>query len=478
MCENALKSPKGNDSDTISASLNLSISDSVNKSLGGDIIPALHGLQLKMGTSTIPTPLSVANGAATAVPQHNSGGGISPAPGSPNFEKDFLQFNPTDALLLGTDAIDVSGMEAWVDGVGSSPVLSPQKHQVAPSIDGPLGSHPQSAIELVAEADSRNHPDGYRLPHELPKPLDHVGRIPRDDQGAAGPSLVGSRHSGGAVLKRHSSRDEYDLPMTGMLLGLPEGEESTFVGYGPGEGSSHDTLGYQGVAEEGMNRGFSRSMRARHASRSMGDLAAYDINDDSDGDLSDDVKSASKRPKRSGKLKATGGSGVGGLRKSVPRISSSDSLTNLDEDDEWQPKATVRSRRAGKSKRGDLPRTQSMGELSSLDSAGGEYMEYECGYCFTRKVSTSSGSDGRVRIRCECGGKHQDRVARMHAKWIVLPVKPNTQHELRKRMRAQWNAPLQEHLDAKQTDEKPAVSRIDEADEEEALGIDSDAEDA
>jgi len=46
-----------------------------------------------------------------------------------------------------------------------------------------------------------------------------------------------------------------------------------------------------------------------------------------------------------------------------------------------------------------------------------QYLEYECGYCKVRKVSTSTGGDGRVRIRCECGGKHSDGQPRMHAKW-------------------------------------------------------------
>jgi len=46
-----------------------------------------------------------------------------------------------------------------------------------------------------------------------------------------------------------------------------------------------------------------------------------------------------------------------------------------------------------------------------------QYLQYVCGYCNVRKVSTSTGGDGRVRIRCECGGKHQDSKPRMHAKW-------------------------------------------------------------
>jgi hypothetical protein len=67
-----------------------------------------------------------------------------------------------------------------------------------------------------------------------------------------------------------------------------------------------------------------------------------------------------------------------------------------------------------------------------------KYMEYECGYCSSFKVSTSSGSDGRVRIRCECGGKHRDGKPRMHAKWVARPGCGGTQEHLKSRMRAQW----------------------------------------
>lgn len=42
---------------------------------------------------------------------------------------------------------------------------------------------------------------------------------------------------------------------------------------------------------------------------------------------------------------------------------------------------------------------------------------YRCGYCGVRKTSTSAGGDGRVRIRCECGGKRRDGKPRMHAMW-------------------------------------------------------------
>jgi len=51
----------------------------------------------------------------------------------------------------------------------------------------------------------------------------------------------------------------------------------------------------------------------------------------------------------------------------------------------------------------------------------GQYAEYICGYCNAKKVSMSTANDGHVRIRCKCGGKHGDKVARMHAKWTILP---------------------------------------------------------
>jgi len=52
------------------------------------------------------------------------------------------------------------------------------------------------------------------------------------------------------------------------------------------------------------------------------------------------------------------------------------------------------------------------------------FLEYQCGYCGDRKISTSAGGDGRVRIRCECGGKHADATPRMHAKWKLCTDTP------------------------------------------------------
>lgn len=44
---------------------------------------------------------------------------------------------------------------------------------------------------------------------------------------------------------------------------------------------------------------------------------------------------------------------------------------------------------------------------------------YECIYCGNVKETTSSqgASDGRVKIRCKCGGKRGDGQARMHTMW-------------------------------------------------------------
>lgn len=52
------------------------------------------------------------------------------------------------------------------------------------------------------------------------------------------------------------------------------------------------------------------------------------------------------------------------------------------------------------------------------------FLEYQCGYCGERKISTSAGGDGRVRIRCDCGGKHSDGEPRMHAKWKMCTDTP------------------------------------------------------
>jgi len=63
-------------------------------------------------------------------------------------------------------------------------------------------------------------------------------------------------------------------------------------------------------------------------------------------------------------------------------------------------------------------------------SDGVDYMEFECGYCNSKKISMSTGRDGHVRIRCECGGKHGDNKTRMHAKWKAVRVIPGNTAEI------------------------------------------------
>ena len=48
--------------------------------------------------------------------------------------------------------------------------------------------------------------------------------------------------------------------------------------------------------------------------------------------------------------------------------------------------------------------------------------EFECRYCKARKVTTGKEckEEGRIRIRCWCGGKHRDGKLRMHTKWKEL----------------------------------------------------------
>jgi len=51
---------------------------------------------------------------------------------------------------------------------------------------------------------------------------------------------------------------------------------------------------------------------------------------------------------------------------------------------------------------------------------------YVCTYCQRHKTSSSRGQDGRVRIRCACGGKHHDDTPRMHAQWSLLKTAGKT----------------------------------------------------
>jgi hypothetical protein len=60
-------------------------------------------------------------------------------------------------------------------------------------------------------------------------------------------------------------------------------------------------------------------------------------------------------------------------------------------------------------------------ELSDAPTLGpSTHAAYQCGYCGVTKLSASAGGDGRVRIRCSCGGRRYDGVPRMHAMWRAV----------------------------------------------------------
>ena len=65
-------------------------------------------------------------------------------------------------------------------------------------------------------------------------------------------------------------------------------------------------------------------------------------------------------------------------------------------------------------KRGRIESRKHVEECSNAQVA------YKCGYCSEVRISSSNCTDGRVRIRCSCGGKHQDQKPRMHAKWFLV----------------------------------------------------------
>jgi hypothetical protein len=62
-------------------------------------------------------------------------------------------------------------------------------------------------------------------------------------------------------------------------------------------------------------------------------------------------------------------------------------------------------------------RTTSSQRSYKLEAVAEDMDTYVCNYCKRHKVSASKGQDGRVRIRCVCGGKHRDDTPRMYAQW-------------------------------------------------------------
>ena len=57
---------------------------------------------------------------------------------------------------------------------------------------------------------------------------------------------------------------------------------------------------------------------------------------------------------------------------------------------------------------------------SKAHNGRGTERDYLCAHCGRRKTSSSACSDGRVRIRCECGGHRQDGQPRMHVSWDLV----------------------------------------------------------
>jgi hypothetical protein len=51
-------------------------------------------------------------------------------------------------------------------------------------------------------------------------------------------------------------------------------------------------------------------------------------------------------------------------------------------------------------------------EVASRNARNVVRREFACGYCSAIKTSKSEDFEGRVRIRCECGGMHQDGKSR------------------------------------------------------------------
>merc|ERR1719272_384836 len=50
---------------------------------------------------------------------------------------------------------------------------------------------------------------------------------------------------------------------------------------------------------------------------------------------------------------------------------------------------------------------------SKAHKALGIPQDYICGYCGIHRTSASACSDGRVRIRCDCGGVRQEKIPRL-----------------------------------------------------------------
>jgi len=289
-------------------------------------------------------------------------------------ELDLCELSAEDAFDLAADCFDVTGIEDWHPDLANHPGQQPD-----------LTSHPESppvnafsCLELGGRASLE------RLPHP-----------------GQSPSLS-ARQGEDMFLSR---ADEELGGMQQVALGMG--------GLGIRRVQSMDAIAAFSSSDSPSNEGNeSMGMMPKHRNASMDSLNSLDTAESSGCDEDDILDSDS------------------------PSLKSRSTRTQRNRN----PTAKARSLKGGRIQKRQSnmgARVRSCDDLSSVaEEAELDYMEYECCYCSARKVSMSAGGDGRVRIRCECGGKHQDRKPRMHAKWVPVPG-GETQSELRRRIRAQ-----------------------------------------
>jgi len=92
-------------------------------------------------------------------------------------------------------------------------------------------------------------------------------------------------------------------------------------------------------------------------------------------------------------------------------------LVNEPSPREGPPSPTSRSLRASPQSALEFPSILTPPSILGKRTEREEEPVYSCAYCGTKKTSTSAASDGRVRIRCKCGGKYNDNKPRLHANW-------------------------------------------------------------
>jgi len=98
---------------------------------------------------------------------------------------------------------------------------------------------------------------------------------------------------------------------------------------------------------------------------------------------------------------------------------------------------------------GSIESAQTIPTQTPTKRVKGAGHKYICGYCSKVKVSASACSDGRVRIRCECGGQYQDNKPRMHATWSAVDPEAvakaaSAQKNVKREIKRQVKSPRQQ----------------------------------